>query len=272
MQFVRKHLSRAILAIPLIFLSVVAIYPFIYMVLLSFTSARSMVLRFSDLTLDFRNYISIYVNFDFFRYMINSTIVAGGGVFANILIASMAAYGFVKKVMPGRKLLFNIVLISMMVPGQVTIVTVFLMMLNIGILDTYLSLFLPHVGAFGVFLVSQFMHGVPDELLEAAKIDGCGEARTYFSIVLPLIRTVLVSLAIFIFIATWNDLIWPLITISDRSMRTLVLALSILSGNYATNYGLVMAGATLTFLPPFLLYVFLQKRFVEGIALSGIKG
>lgn len=118
----------------------------------------------------------------------------------------------------------------------------------------------------------QFMYSIPDELLESAKLDGCGEARTFCQIVLPLVRPAIISLTIFIFIASWNDFVWPLIVVSDEAHTTLTLGLSTLSGMYKTNYGLVMAGATLTFLVPFILYIFLQKQFQEGIAMTGIKG
>jgi len=113
---------------------------------------------------------------------------------------------------------------------------------------------------------------IPDELLEAASIDGCGENRIFISIVIPLIKSVMVSLMIFTFITCWNDFLWPLVIVTKPERQTLTLAISALKGSYSTNYGLVMAGSTLTFLPPFLLYIFLQKQFVEGIAMSGIKG
>ena len=116
------------------------------------------------------------------------------------------------------------------------------------------------------------MGKVPDELLEAARLDGCGELRLLFSIVLPLIKPVLVSLTIFTFITCWNDFLWPLVIAPEENMQTLTLAIATLKGNYTTNYGLVMAGSTLSFLPPFILYIFLQKQFVEGIALSGTTG
>jgi len=158
-----------------------------------------------------------------------------------------------------------------MIPGQVTLVPVFLIMKSLGLLNTYPALIFPIVNAFGVFLVRQFMLSIPNDLLEAARIDGCSEHRIFFLLVLPLITTVLVSLTIFTFISSWNDFLWPLVIASKPHMKTLTLAIAALKGSYTTNYGLVMAGSTLAFLPPFILYLILQKRFVEGIALSGIK-
>ena len=192
-------------------------------------------------------------------------------VVLNNLIASMAAYSFAKKKFPGANALFSLYLATLMIPGQVTIIPVFIIILELGLLNTYAAMSLPIVNAFGVFLIKQFMVTVPDELLEAANMDGSGEIRTFTSIVIPLIKPVLVALTVFTFITTWNNFLWPLIVATDTRMHTLVLALSVLSGNYATNYGLVMAGATLTFLVPFVLFIFLQKQFIEGIALSGLK-
>ena len=141
------------------------------------------------------------------------------------------------------------------------------------LVDSHLGLILMHAfTATGVFLIRQFMDTVPDELLEAAKVDGCPEYRIFIQIVIPLIKPVLISLVVFTFVTSWNDFLWPLVSTSNSDMYTLTVALSLLKTQYQTNYGLIMAGATVSFLFPFIMYVFLQKQFVEGIALSGIKG
>ncbi|AET61025.1 binding-protein-dependent transport systems inner membrane component [Paenibacillus terrae HPL-003] len=184
----------------------------------------------------------------------------------------MAAYGFAKKQFAGKRTLFFLYVVTLMVPSQATLIPQFMLIRELNMLNTYIGLVLPVINAFGVFLLRQFMTEVPDELLAAADIDGSGEIRKFFSIVLPLLRPAIVALTIFTFITTWNDFIWPLVITTDQGMRTLPLALSILKGNYTTNYGLVMAGSLLTFLPPFLLYQILQRQFIQGIALSGIKG
>ena len=184
----------------------------------------------------------------------------------------MAAYGFEKKNFPGRELLFRVYLLTLMIPGQVTMIPVFLMMRDLGLMNTFVALILPSCDAFGVFLIKQFMGSVPDALLEAAEIDGAGEIYKFTQIVIPLITPALVSLTVFTFISSWNNFLWPLVICTDSNMHTLTVALSLLKGRFETNYGLVMAGSTMTFIFPFLLYVFLQKQFVEGIALSGIKG
>lgn len=160
----------------------------------------------------------------------------------------------------------------MMIPGQATLIPVFTIMKHLQLLNTYAALVLPLINAFGVFLIHQFMIGIPDELIEAARIDGCGEHRIFARIILPLIKPVLISLLIFTFISAWNDFLWPLVATTKSDMQTLTLSLSTLKGNFTTNYGLVMSGSTIAFVPPFILYCFLQRQFIEGIALSGIKG
>ena len=237
-------------------------------------SARNVVLdlRFDPAEFSFKNYARVFSNFNIGRNLLNSVIVTGGACVLNCIVCAMAAYGFAKKHFPGRDQLFMVYLATLMIPGQVTLIPVFTIIKNLGLMNTHIALMLPILNAFGVFLVRQFMVNVPDELIEAARIDGCGENRLFLSVVVPLVKPVLVSLTIFTFITCWNDFLWPLVTVTDERMQTLTLAIAALKGNYSTNYGLVMAGSTLAFLPPFLLYVALQKEFVEGIALSGIKG
>ena len=248
----KKNAARAVLGAVLLAMALFALLPFVYMGLVSLTQKTVLDLRFDPAEFSF--------------------IVTGGACVLNCIVCAMAAYGFAKKHFPGRDQLFMVYLATLMIPGQVTLIPVFTIIKNLGLMNTHIALMLPILNAFGVFLVRQFMVNVPDELIEAARIDGCGENRLFLSVVVPLVKPVLVSLTIFTFITCWNDFLWPLVTVTDERMQTLTLAIAALKGNYSTNYGLVMAGSTLAFLPPFLLYVALQKEFVEGIALSGIKG
>lgn len=256
-----------------VFFAFSCIAPFIYMVIMSFTKSTSLLIRWRDINfLDFSNYVYVLTQSNFARALWNSIIVVVFSCIFNCIVASMGAYGFEKKNFPGKEFIFRIYLITMMIPSQVTIIPIFIIMNKLGLLNTYFSLIVLMINAFGVFVVRQFMAGVPDELLDAASVDGCPEYRIFLQIVLPLIRPVLVSLVVFTFVSAWNDFLWPLVSTSRMEMYTLTVALSLLKTQYVANYGYIMTGATITFLFPFILYVFLQKQFVEGIALSGVKG
>ena len=265
-------ISASLQALALTCFGSIAVLPFLYMALVSLTQKEILDLSFNPATFDFINYVRVFRNFNILANFRNSLIVTGSACFFNALISSMAAYGFAKKRFAGRDQLFMVYLATLMIPAQVTLIPVFIIIRKMGLMNTYPALVFPILNAFGVFLVRQFMVNVPDELLEASKIDGCSEVRVFFQIVLPLVKPVLISLTIFTFITSWNDFLWPLVIASKPNMKTLTLAIAALKGSYSTNYGLVMAGSTLTFLPPFLLYIVLQKQFIAGIALSGIKG
>jgi len=263
---------NAILLIVLIVIALGALFPFVYMALISLTQKTILNFKFDVSEFRLINYSRVFKNFNLLVNFRNSVIVTVSACILNCLVSSMAAYAFAKKQFPLRDKLFFAYLATLVIPGQVTLVPVFVIMKSMGLMNTYPALILPIINAFGVFLIKQFMANVPNDLLEAARIDGCGENRIFFTMVIPLIKAVLISLTIFTFITAWNDFLWPLVIASKPNMKTLTLAIAALKGNYSTNYGLVMSGATLTFLPPFLLYMFLQKQFIEGIALNGIKG
>ena len=253
--------------------AVICVAPFIYMLIMSFTQSTTLMIHWKDVNFtDFSNFPYVLQKSGFVRALLNSVIVVGCSCFFNCIIASMAAYGFEKKNFPGKEAIFRVYLLTLMIPGQVTMIPVFIMMNKMNLLNTYFALIVLIINAFGVFLIRQFMESVPNELLEAAQVDGCPEYRIFIQIVIPLIKPVLISLVVFTFVTSWNDFLWPLVSTSNSDMYTLTVALSLLKTQYQTNYGLILAGATVSFIFPFLMYVFLQKQFVEGIALSGIKG
>lgn len=262
----------AIQIIILVLLILISLYPFVFMFLTSLTQKRIMSATFDFKAMDLRNYSNLLSNFNLLMYVKNSLIVVSCACFFNVVIASLSGYAFAKKKFPLKESIFWIYLATLMMPGQVILVPIFTIMKEFQLLNTYPALFLVILDAFGVFLMRQFMMGIPDDLIESARIDGCGELRIFTRIILPLSRPVIISLVVFTFITSWNDFIWPLILVTKEHRKTLTLALSMLQSNYGTNYGLVMAGATMAFAFPFVLYCFLQKEFVEGIALSGIKG
>jgi multiple sugar transport system permease protein len=252
--------------------AMLCVLPLLYMVAVSFTDSETLYIKLKDLRPDISNYVYAITKRNFGLALKNSVITVVGSCLLVDIVSTMAAYGFEKKPVPGKETLFQGYIATMIIPGQVILIPMFMMMNRAHLSNTYAALILPMVGAFGIFLMRQFMVAVPNELLEAAEIDGCGEVRRFITIVIPLVQPALITLTVFTFTSAWNNFLWPLIILTRSNMFTLILTMSTLSGRNDTNYGLVMAGATLTFLFPFILYIFLQKQFVEGIALGGVKG
>ena len=270
-----NRIVRAILAFVLVVSAFISIFPFLYMALLSLMETSTMKLswdRILSATYTLDNYKMAFKQGTFLTYIKNSTIVTIYAVVVNCLVSAMAAYAFAKKKFTGSRTMYMVYLATMMVPGQVTLIPTFLLLKEMGLLNTYTAIALPTCGAFGVLLIYSFMQGIPDELLEAADLDGCGEVYKFTRIVLPLLKSVIISLAIFTFINVWGNLVLPLVVTTDGDMTTITLAIANMKTSHtATKYGYIMAGNVIAFLPPFILYLFLQKQFVEGIALSGTK-
>jgi len=215
----------------------------------------------------------LFQQVNFLVHFKNSLIVATGITFLSLFFSSMAGYAFAKFQFPKREKIFALLLATMMIPGQVTMIPVFLILRNLGLLNTYWGLILPaSASVFGIFLVRQFMRSLPSELIESARIDGCSEFRIYWNIMLPQAMPALATLAIFTFMASWNDFLWPLIIMTKESMYTLPVALANLNGQYNTEWGLLMAGSVVVILPILILFLALQRYFVRGIALTGMKG
>jgi len=207
------------------------------------------------------------------RYLANSIFVAGAVTIANLFFCSLAAYAFAKHRFWGRDKIFFILLGSLMIPWEVNLISGFILMKKLGWLNSYFALIVPQMaGVFGIFLCRQFIMSIPDDLIDAAKIDGCGEFVIYRLVILPLIKPVLATLAIFTFLAQWNSFIWPLIVISSAKIRTLPLALSVLNGQFGTNFAMVMAGAVVATTPMLVVFLAFQKYFIKGIALTGLRG
>lgn len=268
----KSQISKWIIYILLMILVMSSLYPFIFMFLTSLTQKKILTASFDFSTMSLQNYKNLLSSFPILTYVKNSLIVVSCACFFNVVIATLAGYAFAKKKFPFKEAIFWLYLATLMMPGQVILIPVFTIMKNLDMLNTYPSLFMVILDAFGVFLMRQFMEGIPDDLIESARIDGCGELGIFIRVILPLSKPVIVSLVVFTFITSWNDFIWPLVMITKDEMKTLTLGMSMLQNAYVNSYGLVMAGATLAFVFPFILYCILQKQFVEGIALSGIKG
>jgi multiple sugar transport system permease protein len=219
------------------------------------------------------NYRELFDRLDFPRFFANSTLVAGAVTAGNLIFCSMVGYALAKLDFAGKRLLFGLVLGMLMVPGVVTFVPLFVLVSNLGLVNTYPGLILPFlVTPLGVFLMRQFISGLPDELIEAARIDGAGEWRIFSRVILPLCGPALATLGILTFLSSWNNFLWPLVVAQTEDKYTLPVALALYSvGQNATRYGLLLAGSVVIIAPVIALFVALQRYFVQGIATTGIK-
>ncbi len=199
-------------------------------------------------------------------------VVAVVGVILTLTVCSLAGFAFAKMDFKGNDKWFLFLVLTMVVPSEVIVVPLFLIVKNLGWLNTFRALILPLPTAFGVFIMRQAILDIPRDLIDAAKIDGCGNFKVFVRVVLPLIKSSLLALSIFTFVGAWNNFLWPLVACTKQEMKTLPLALSMMKTQYNTDVGLTMACAVINFLPPFIFYVFMQSKFKEGMTLSGMKG
>ena len=250
--------------------------PFIWMLLGSFKTTTE--LRMSpptwwpqNPTLD--NYTELFSKNNFGNYFVNSIIVAVVVTAGNLLFCSMLGYALAMLDFPGKRALFALVMGTLLIPGVVTFVPLFVLVANVGLVDTLPGLILPFlVGPFGVFLMRQFILGLPRDLLDAGRVDGAGELRIFARIILPLCGPALATLGILTFLGSWNNFLWPLVVAQTEDTYTLPVALALFAkGQNATNYGLLLAGATVVVMPILLVFLAFQRKFIEGIATTGIK-
>ncbi len=255
---------------------IVVMSPFIWM-LLSSVKSEGEIRRVpptwvpQNPTLD--NYRELFDRLDFPQFFTNSFVVATAVTLGNLVFCSMLGYVLAKSEFAGRNLLFRLVLGTLMVPGMVTLVPLFVLVANMGLVNTYGGLILPFLaGPFGVFLMRQFILGIPDELIDAARVDGASELRIFLQVVMPLAKPALATLAILTFLASWNNFLWPLVVATTEDKYTLPVALALYSvGQNQTQYGLLLAGAVVVVVPILIVFLLLQRYFVQGIAMTGIK-
>jgi multiple sugar transport system permease protein len=219
------------------------------------------------------NYEDLFSRLNFLGYFFNSTVVAVAVTLGNIVFCSMLGYALAKLSFPGKRLLFVVVLGTLMVPSVVTFMPLFVLTANLGLVNTHAGLILPFlVGAFGVFLMRQFIAGLPDELLDAARVDGAGEHYIFWRIILPLCGPALATLGILTFLGSWNSFLWPLVVATSDTMYTLPVAIALFAtGQQETNIALLMAGSVVVIVPVLLVFIALQRYFTQGIAMTGIK-
>jgi multiple sugar transport system permease protein len=255
--------------------AVVMLAPLAWMLLASFKTLPE-ILAFPPTLLpeqiNLDNYRAVFETAEFTRYFVNSVIVAVVSVGSVLLTSSLAGYAFAKFTFPGHNVLFIGVLATLMIPFQVRVIPLYVLASDLHLLNTYAGLVMPTlVDAFGVFLMRQYMLSIPSELIESARADGAGEIRIFFSIVLPLCKPALSALTIFTLVVSWESFLWPLLVASTPDMYTLPLGLAQFAGRFVDRTDLQMAAATMTVLPLLIAFLFMQKRFIEGMATTGMK-
>ena len=257
-------------------LLIAVISPFIWMILGSFKTQGELLQSpptWWPQTATLDNYTQLFSRLNFKQYFYNSTVVAVAVTAGNLLFCSMLGYALAMLHFKGKKALFGVVMTTLMIPGVVTFVPLFVLVANIGLIDSLPGLILPFlVTPFGVFLMRQFFLGLPRDLLDAGRVDGAGELRIFRQIFLPLAGPALATLGILTFLGSWNNFLWPLVVAQQEQHYTLPVALALYStGQNSTQYGLLLAGATVVVMPVLIVFLVFQRRFIEGIATTGIK-
>ncbi|MGI8484010.1 MAG: carbohydrate ABC transporter permease [Thermomicrobiales bacterium] len=272
----RFNWGHLVLYVLLILFGILILMPFAYMISTSLKSRGEVFttpVQWIPSALKWNNYSDALDQYPIARYFFNSILVAVCVTLLNLLTCSMAGYGFAKFKYPGRDIVFGIVLATMMIPLSSMIIPLFLVVKSFGWIDTYYGLIFPAgTSAFGIFLMRQQMMSIPDDLLDAARLDGTSEPRIFLTMVLPMSKTALSSLAIFIFMWNWDSVLWPLLVATGDKYRTLPLGVALFESSYGTNYPQLMAVALLAMLPVLFVFLVLQRNFVEAMTMSSIKG
>lgn len=255
--------------------AILVVLPFVYALSTSFKAPYDVFkipMEWIPGAIHFENYTHPFESQPIGRYFLNSAFVAALVTILNVLTCSMAGYSFAKFHYRGRSVLFLVVLSTLMVPIQVIIVPLFVLVKALGWVNTYTGLILPAgTSAFGVFLMRQYFLGIPNDFIDAARIDGSSEFGIFWRIMLPLVRPALTALTIFIFMNNWNSFLWPLLVVTKEELMTLPVGIAGFESAYSTNYGELMAVSVMAMVPVFLVFIVLQRQFIEGMALSGLK-
>lgn len=269
-------LSKGLIHIFLTAGALIMITPFIWSVLTSIKPAAALFSKppfWIPWPPDFSAYIEILDRLSFVKYSLNTLKIAVLVTLGQLATCSLAGYAFAKIRFPGRDKLFIAYIATLMIPGSVVMIPNFIVMRNLGWIDTHTALIIPAIGsAYGTFMMRQFFLSFPDELKDAAEIDGCSPPAFYWHILLPNAQPILATLGVMTFQGTWNDFQWPLIILNSESKRTLQIGLSFLTSEYHTDWTILMAGSVLTIMPIIVLFFFAQKYFVQSVKLTGLKG
>ena len=268
-------IGSVLLNVALVLGAAVTLMPLVWMVAASFMSvgeANSLPPRLLPRDPTLENYTALFTRLDFLRNFTNSAVVTILATVLSVLVNSLAGYAFAKLPFAGREKLFRTLASALVVPAQVGMLPLFLMMRELGLVNTYAGVIVPYLASiFGIFLIRQYALSVPDDLLDAARIDGAGEFRIFRMVALPIIKPILVTMAAFTFLSAWNDFMWPLIVLSDSEMYTLPVALANLVGEHVQDTELMMAGSVVTILPALVVFLIFQRTFVTGIMAGGVK-
>jgi len=253
----------------------VAVMPFLWMLSVSFRTERDLFQNPASLipqTWSLHGYLGVWEQLPFLRLVLNTVIFAGVTTSLTLALDSLCAYALARMRFRGRNVAFIVVIATLMVPFQVTLIPVFIELYHLGWLNTYQGLIIPRAtSAFGIFLLRQSFMSIPTELDEAARIDGAGHFRIYRQVILPLSKPALATVALLNFMALWNDLLWPLIVTSTPEMRTLPAGLTLFGGAHVTDHAVLLAGATISLLPLAIAFFLAQRYFVAGVATTGLK-
>lgn len=272
----KKILQTWLCRIFLAFLAFIVLYPFVWMAVTSFKAEADIVAyppRLFSGTFGFWSYTDIWERVPFFQYYKNTIIFALLVTCISLAFDTMAGYAFARMTFPGKNIMFLLVMGTMMIPFQVIMVPLFVEVFKLGLINTYAGLVLPRAtNAFGIFMLRSFFISLPKGLEEAGRIDGAGEFQIFYKIMAPLCKPAIVSLFIFHFMYQWNDLLYPLLLTTDENMTTLPAGLATFMGTHVVEYGIIMAGACLSLIPILIAYLIAQKQFVQGIAMTGMKG
>lgn len=269
-------LSKVLIHVVLICGSLVFVVPFLWMLLTSLKTLGESVQVppvIFPASPQWVNYQQVLSTLPFLTFYWNTLLMTAGRTLGQLIFCSLAAYAFARIQFPGRNFLFLVMLTVLMVPGYVFLLPQYMIMKDLHWLNSMQALVVPGLfSAFGTFLLRQYFLTLPVELDEAAKLDGANHFQIYWRVVLPLAKSALVALAIFTILWSWNDLLWPLIVNDSTDQMPLSVGLALLSGEHSNNYTIIMAGATLAVWPMVLMFLFLQRYFIEGIAITGTKG
>jgi multiple sugar transport system permease protein len=260
----------------LVALSAIALFPLLWMLAASFMSAGEasgypppLVPAHPTLA----NYRELFAHAGMGRYLANSVLLAVAATALSLVFNVMAGYAFAKLRFAGRDRIFRLMLGALVIPGQVAMVPLFLLLKHLGLVNSYGGVVVPALASiFGIFLVRQYALSIPDDLIEAARIDGASEWRIFGAIIVPLLRPIIVTLALFTLLGTWNDFMWPLIVLTDRELYTLPVALASLSREHVQDNELMMAGSVLTTMPVLIVFLALQRYYLQGLMMGSVKG